>query len=175
MKPIITSVFILMILGLTIAQGQSKKDLEQDYATCISARDSLQQELTGLSATHESLIQVYDSIQKVCTVYDTMYNVLKTKVVHYDFDPANTAALIDSLSVVSESAFSGMSTSLNDSIAALNKENADLKASIEILKTETADKTDVVNDLKQLKELLDTGIITQEEFDSKKAKLLEKL
>ncbi|HOW24970.1 MAG TPA: SHOCT domain-containing protein, partial [Bacteroidales bacterium] len=64
---------------------------------------------------------------------------------------------------------------LNDSIVSLNKENTELKTTIEMLKVETADKTKVVNDLKQLKELLDTGIITQAEFDAKKAALLEKL
>ncbi|HNS17645.1 MAG TPA: SHOCT domain-containing protein [Bacteroidales bacterium] len=159
---------ILLLVATTFTQAQSKKDLETDYAKCITARDSLQEALTGLSA-------VYDSINKVCIAYDTMYSVIKKKVILHDFDPANAEALIDSLATHRESIFSGLSTSLNDSIAALHEENTELKASLEILKAEAADKTKLVNDLKQLKELLDSGIITQEEFDAKKARLLENL
>lgn len=175
MKPIITSIFILMIFGLAIAQAQSKKDLEQDYTACVAARDSIQQELSGLSATHESLTESFDSVSNVCTRYDAMYAVIKERIFHYDFDPENMPTLLDSLQSERESAFSGLSNTLNDSIAMLKKENADLKAAIESLTEAGADKTDIVNNLKQLKELLDSNIITQEEYDAKKAKLMEKL
>jgi hypothetical protein len=173
-----TKVFLLIIsLGFTLSftQAQSKKDLEQDYATCQTARDSLQKELDGLSAVHESLTKTYDSVSKVCTIYDSMYIVIKEKVFHYDFNPVNMPALLDSLSTERELAFSGLSNSLNDSIALLTKENTELKAALESLTGAGADKTDIVNNLKQLKELLDANIITQEEYDAKKAKLIEKL
>jgi multidrug resistance efflux pump len=43
------------------------------------------------------------------------------------------------------------------------------------LAKQEADKQKAIADLKQLKELLDAKIITQEEFDTRKKKLLEKL
>ena len=47
-------------------------------------------------------------------------------------------------------------------------ENEKLKATIDSLNTSNADNTKLVNELKQLKELLDAKIITQEDFDKKK-------
>ena len=38
--------------------------------------------------------------------------------------------------------------------------------------TEVIEKNDKINDIKRLKELLDIGAITQEEFDAKKKELL---
>lgn len=166
---------ILLLAAATFTQAQSKKDIENDFATCVAAKDSLQKALTGLTADHESMLKKHDSIVTVCIAYDTLYSAIRRKVIFYHFDPLRAEVLIDSLSTHRESAFSNASKTFNDSITSLNKENADLKAAIEALKAETADKTDIVTDLKQLKELLDTGIITQEEFDAKKAKLLEKL
>jgi len=40
---------------------------------------------------------------------------------------------------------------------------------------QTSDNIDVVSKIKQLKELLDSGLITQDEFDSKKKEILSKL
>lgn len=169
--------FLLGILIITVvaANAQSKKDLENDYAKCVAEKDSVVNVLTSLSASHEALLNTSDSLTKVCTVYDTMYMVIRDKVFHYDYDPANMASLIDSLSATRESAFSSLSTSLNDSIAALNTENASLKATLESLSKDQDESGKAVDDLKKLKELLDAGIITQEEFDAKKAVLLEKI
>ncbi len=127
--------------------------------------------LTGLSVS-------YDSINKVCIAYDTMYNAIKGKVFLDDFDPANMSELIDSLQM---EAFSGTTllndsiTVLNDSITVLQVGNAELIAKIESMIAGPEDETEIVNSLKQLKELLDANILTQEEFDAKKAVLLEKL
>lgn len=175
MKKKLLLLLVTLVVAITFTHAQSKKDLEKDYAACIGTRDSIQEVFTGLSADYESLVKENDSINGAYTVYDTMYNVLKEKVFNYYFDPADMSALIDSLISSRESAFSGLSNSLNDSISVLKTENSELKAAIETLKTEDADKTDVVGDLKQLKELLDSNIITQQEFDDKKVKLLEKL
>ena len=168
MKKKVLLLLVTLIVAISFTHAQSKKDLEKDYAACITTRDSIHKVFTGLSAE-------YDSINEAYNVYDTMYNVLKEKVFNYYFDPADMSALIDSLISSRESAFSGLSNSLNDSISVLKTENSELKATIETLKTEATDKTDVVGDLKQLKELLDASIITQQEFDDKKVKLLEKL
>jgi hypothetical protein len=165
----------IILFMFTAAHAQSKKDLENDYAKCMASKDSVINVLADLTASHESLIKTSDSLKTVCTVYDTMYSVIREKVFQYDFDPALMASLIDSLSTSRESAFSSLSTSLNDSIETLNTENAGLKATIESLSANQDESDKVVDDLKKLKELLDAGIITQEEFDAKKIVLLEKL
>jgi len=163
MKTKLSVLFVLLIAAVTFTQAQSKKDIEDDFNRCTSSKDSIQNLLTGLSAT-------YDSINKACIAYDTMYNAIKEKVFMHDFDPANMSELLDSLRTES---FSG-TTALNDSISVLQEENTQLKATIESMGTGNED-TKLVSDLKQLKELLDAQILTQEEFDAKKTELLEKL
>jgi hypothetical protein len=83
--------------------------------------------------------------------------------------------MLDSLKIRLESKVSEIRKTLNDSIVVLNKENFALKTSLEILKAEFVNRTYVIKDLQQLKDLLDDQIITQEEFNAKKARLLEKL
>jgi len=172
MKKVLPFLLVIIVVAVTNTQAQSKKDIEKDYANCVVARDSIQDALTGLSESYESLTKTCDSISNTCTIYDTMYNVIKEKVILYEFDPENISVLIDSLKSSRESAFSDLNTSLNDSISALNEENTKLKTIIEELEST---QPGVVDNLKQLKELLDSQIITQEEFDTKKAILLEKL
>ncbi len=168
MKTKLSVLFVLLIAVVTFTQAQSKKDIEENLSQCTITKDSIQNLLTGLSAK-------YDSINKACIAYDTMYNAIKEKVFQDDFDPANMSELIDSLRTGKEVVFSGITTTLNDSISLLEQENTKLKATIESLSTGNGDdNTQLVNDLKQLKELLDAQIITQEEFDVKKTELLEK-
>jgi hypothetical protein len=164
MKKKLSVLFVLLIAVVTFTHAQSKKEVEADLIKCTTAKDSIHNLLTGLSAS-------YDSINKVCIAYDTMYNAIKEKVFLDDFDPANMSELIDSLQT---EAFSG-TTVLNDSITVLQVENAELIAKIESMTAGTGGETEIVNSLKQLKELLDANILTQEEFDAKKAVLLEKL
>jgi hypothetical protein len=175
MKKGLPWLFVIMIVTVTTTFAQSKKDLESDYAKCIIAKDSVQKALTGLSATYDVLSKNYDSVSKTCLVYDTMYNVIRERIFKYAYKPSNMPALLDSLAASRNSAFTFLSTTMSDSITVLNKKNADLKAVIETLSTQEDQSAKVVSDLKQLKELLDSGIITQTEFDAKKAILLEKL
>ena len=171
MKKKLSVLFVLLITVVTFTHAQSKKEVEADLIKCTTAKDSIQNLLSGLSAS-------YDSINKVCIAYDTMYNAIKEKVFLDDFDPADMSELIDSLQT---EAFSG-TTVLNDSISVLNDsitvlqvDNAELKAKMENMTAATGDETEIVNSLKQLKDLLDANILTQEEFDAKKAVLIEKL
>ena len=164
MKTKLSVLFVLLIAAVTFTQAQSKKDIEADLAKCNTTKDSIQNLLTGLSTT-------YDSINKVCIAYDTMYNVIKEKVFQHDYDPANMSELIDSLRAGRDETFSGF----NDSISILVEENTKLKELIESMGGESDEDTEIITDLKQLKELFDTEIITQEEFDAKKTELLEKL
>ena len=162
MKRKMSMLIVLLMAVVTFTQAQSKKDIEDNLANCTATKDSIQNVLTGLTAT-------YDSISKVCIAYDTMYAVIKEKVLLQDFDPANMSQIIDSLRAEQSSVFAA---ALNDSLSGLKQENTELKAS---LVDSDDDSEKVVNELKQLKGLLDEGIITQEEFDTKKAVLLEKL
>jgi len=175
MKIKLPVLFVIFLIATSTVSAQSKKDLEAEYAKCQASQDSLSGLLTTLTASHEAVKQTSDSLSKVCAVYDTMYQVIKEKVFNYNYDPANIGAMIDSLGATRESAFSNLNTTLSDSIAVLNTENGKLKEIIATLSEDKDESADVVNDLKQLKELLDAGILTQEEFDAKKALLLEKL
>jgi predicted nucleic acid-binding Zn-ribbon protein len=169
MKTKLSMLFVLLIVVTTFTQAQSKKDIEADLIRCTTSKDSIQNLLTGLSTK-------YDSINKAYIAYDTMYNAIKEKVFLHDFDPTNMSELIDSLRAGREDAFSGTTTTLNDSISMLEQENTKLIATIDSMAaTSNEDKTQLINDLKQLKELLDEQILTQEEFDAKKSELLEKL
>ena len=171
MKKKFSVLFLLLIAVVTFTHAQSKKEVEADLIKCTATKDSIQNLLTGLSVS-------YDSINKVCIAYDTMYNAIKEKVFLDDFDPANMSELIDSLQT---EAFSGTTvlndsiTVLNDSITVLQVENTELIAKIESMTADTRSETEIVNSLKQLKDLLDANILTQEEFDAKKAVLIEKL
>ena len=171
MKKKLSVLIVLLITVVTFTHAQSKKEVEADLIKCTTAKDSIQNLLSGLSAS-------YDSINKVCTAYDTMYNAIKEKVFLDDFDPADMSELIDSLQTES---FSGTTvlndsiTVLNDSIIVLQVENTELEAKIESMAAGTDSETEIVDSLKQLKDLLDANILTQEEFDAKKAVLIEKL
>lgn len=176
MKTRLSWLFVIMIVTVSSTYGQSKKDIENDYAKCIIAKDSVQNLYARLSATHESLSKTYDSINKSYLAYDSMYRVIKERVILHEFDPVNTSKLLDSLRASRDLSLSGITTVYNDSISALIKENTRLKATADSLAAQNkANDVDVVAQLKKLKELLDAQIITQEEFDAKKTVLLEKL
>jgi len=162
MKRKMTVLIVLFMAVGTLTLAQSKKDIEDNLAKCTATNDSIQNLLTGLSAN-------YDSISTAMIAYDTMYKVIKEKVLLQDFDPANMSLIIDSLRTEQSSLFA---TALNDSLSILEQENTELKAAIG---DGGDDSEKVISELKQLKGLLDEEIITQEEFDTKKAVLLEKL
>jgi hypothetical protein len=121
----------------------------------------------------------------------SVYNTIKEKVIHYDFDPTRSAFLIDSLKSSRDSLFSvqvskPLLTASADSIDLLLKSNSILKSKIDSLKTawetekmavpkEDIEKSNAVSSLIQLKELYDNKIITQAEFITLKKKYLSKL
>jgi hypothetical protein len=176
MKKGLLWLFVIMIVTVTTSFAQSKKDLETDYAKCIIAKDSVQNLYAKLSATNESLNKTYDSINKSYLAYDSMYRVIKDRVILHEFNPLYTAKLLDSLRASRDLSMSGMTNIYNDSISVLRKANTRLQLTVDSLSAANkSNGVDVVTQLKQLKELLDAQIITQAEFDAKKALLLEKL
>jgi hypothetical protein len=118
-----------------------------------------------------------DSVSKEKDKYFQVYKTMSEKAVHYKFDPAKTSMLIDSMKMHRDSTLSGLATAsaeLTDSIRILHAENAKLQMGIQDMAAKEGDKEKIIVELKQLKELLDEKIITQEEYNAKKAKLLAK-
>jgi hypothetical protein len=74
-----------------------------------------------------------------------------------------------------KSALSEIRKTTKDSISFLRKENTDLQVRVDLWKAEFINRSYVMSDLQQLKDLLDKEIITQNEFQTKKTRLLEKL
>jgi len=164
MKTKLLLILVLLITGVFSTSAQSKKEMEASIKNCTDARDSIQKEYTSLSAKH-------DSIYKNYIAYDSMYQAIKEKVFLYKFDPIRTSELIDSLRASRNQSLSGQ----RDSLAILTTENASMKAKLDSLTNTEAEKAKAVSDLKQLKELLDTKILTQQEYDIKKTILIQKL
>jgi uncharacterized protein len=167
--------FVFLFAAGISAMAQSKKDIENSLNSCTKAKDSIQKAYTRLIAIHDSINKVYQLKNITFLAYDSMYRVIKTKVLLKDFNPKRMPVLLDSLKAARNLEFSTQAITYQDSLSVLKRENTRFKALNDILTVEASDKTKVVNDLKQLKDLLESKIITQEEFDAKKAKLIEKL
>jgi hypothetical protein len=141
------------------------------------------QEIETLTKANAELTAKNDSLSGVVSSYTGMYNVLKDSVFKYQFDPAKTSFLIDSLRATrsAESALlSGSSQVSKDSVIMLMKENKTLSAKIDSLRRAWNDEKNAVpvistEELKQLKELLDSKIISDSEFATLKKKYVEKL
>jgi hypothetical protein len=172
MKTLIT---ILLVLFVSL-QGFSQKKGKVD------PKDLTIDSLTKASA---ALTVKLDSTSGELKKYMVVYTTLKEKILKYDFDPEKTSFLIDSLRTSRDSTFSSSSAVLKDSLSLMKKENMHLQATLDSLglgpdpaKTlakQEQDKAKAIKDLTDLKGLLDAKVITQAEFDAKKAKLLEKL
>lgn len=172
MKTLFTILFVLLVSLQGFGQKKGKvdpKDLTIDSLTKASAALTLQ----------------LDSISGELEKYLIVYTTLKEKVIKYDFDPEKTSFLIDSLRTSRDSTFSSSSAILKDSLSLMKKEHLHLQATLDSLglgsdplkamAIKEQEKAKAIKDLTDLKGLLDAKIITQEEFDIKKAKLLEKL
>lgn len=159
------------------AFGQKKETIEQQAATIdtLTMQNlALTSQLDSLMTLSTTLSSALDSTSAGLALY---YSTIKEKVLQHDFDPAALPDIIDSLRNSRDEKITGLSTeskSLADSVAALNLEITSLNATLDAIKNADADKEKLVAELKQLKELLDSGILTQSEYDEKKAKLMEK-
>jgi hypothetical protein len=69
--------------------------------------------------------------QQGTTIYKGAYTTLKEKVFKYNFDPAKTSNLIDSLKTTRDSTFSSSSAVLKDSLFVVTKKNQKLQATID--------------------------------------------
>lgn len=175
------NVLILILLLSSLQAFSQKKGKVSEEQMAIDSLTKTTVMLTAqLDSTTKSgkmLSMQLDSVSKILVPYQSMYTAVKEKVLMHDFDPAKMGLIIDSLKTSRDATFSGLtatSATLTDSITTLQKENTSLKATIASLQAAEADKDKIVAELKQLKDLLDSKIITQEEYDIKKSKLMAK-
>jgi hypothetical protein len=180
MKTFITLLVIIMISSQAFGQKKSKKDTPADTSKVM---------IDSLNQVTKSLTLQLDSVSAELTKYMEVYTAIKDKVIHYSFDPTRSSFLIDSMKTSRDSTSSklfGSQTVSADSITMLVRENALLKFRIDSVKSAWSknmdainavdvDKVRAVNSLKQLKEMLDSKIITEAEFTILKKKYLEKL
>ena len=160
---------LFVTLLLASFQGFSQKKKSQ-------GPDAKDLKIDSLLTANSALATQLDSISKDRELYYGVYAAIKEKVILHDFDPAQMTAMIDSLSTNRDATINGLteaSASLRDSLSTLSKENEELKAKLNE-STTSSDKTNLLTELKQLKELLDAKIITQAEYDAKKKLVLDK-
>ena len=132
--------------------------------------------IDSLSQVNAGLASRLDSASKELARYRAMHASLRDKVIKYDFAPERTDALIDSLKTAREKTFSSLSNdakALNDSVAVLAGQNAELKGRMEKIEADKKNNEVVMEELRKLKSLLDEGILTQAEFDARKAKVMK--
>lgn len=180
MRPL--TLFALFLLLAGQAYGQKKPSKAEIQAQKL---DSAMQVNRTNNALLDSIAKVsaaqgrqLDSLNKLLSAHEVMYDAIRDKVIKHDFDPARAGVLIDSLKTSREKESGGLTKgtqALRDTVALLNTENARLKADLASWETRDADNEKVVQDLVQLKGLLDQKIITQTEYDQRKIKLLAKL
>lgn len=187
MKKYIIFLFAMLLI-VSQAIGQRKKgktdpkDAQIDTLTKANLTFSRQVDsLTTLNKTltvqFDSVSNDLDSVSSNLKSYAGLYVVIKDKVLKQDFDPAKLPQIIDSLAASRDATFSGSaatSNSLRDSLSVLKKENSEMQTTLDDISVEEAERNKLVNELKQLKELLDARILTQTEFNIRKSKVLQK-
>ena len=170
MKILITSFIILLVSTQVSSQvfGQKKSKV-----------DPKDQQITALT-------KQLDSVKVELAKYVGVYDTLKKKIVHYNFDPARTTILIDSLMTRRDSTSKVVIASCDDTVAKLNKKYNTLKTFVDsaysaaernkaaMIESEI-DKANTISILKQLRELVVAKILTEEEFATLKKKYLIKL
>jgi Short C-terminal domain len=157
--------YLLIILLLASFHGFSQKK-----GKSAPAPDPKDLKIDSLTKINGKITLQLDSVTKSSTLYLGVYTAVKEKVLLHDFDPAKTSQIIDSLKISKDATIkglSGASASLSDSLTLLSKENSELKAKLN-------NKDALTAELKQLKDLLDSKIITQAEYDDKKKLVMDR-
>ena len=163
--------YVLVILLFATLQGFAQKKKKPDPKDI---------KIDSLTKVNGSMSVQLDSIYKDQKLYYGLYTTIKEKVILRDFDPAQMPQIIDSLRSGRDATFASLtaaSESLRDTLAILNQQNKHLKAQLDSLTVASAaggDKTQLIAELKQLKELLDAKILTQPEYDAKKKVVMDK-
>jgi hypothetical protein len=161
MKNLIVLLTILMITTLAFGEKKPKVD----------PRDA---QIDSLTVVTKNLSLKLDSITLELVKYLGVYDAIKEKVLHYNFDPTRTPYLIDSLKASRDSTMALLTVVpktnvVTDSLVKINEVKIVIESASEI------ERAQAVSSLKQLKDLLDAKIITDAEFVALKSKYLSKL
>lgn len=171
MKFILFSMLLVLTTGQVYGQKKAKVDPKDGVI------DSLTTTIQGLEAEMGELRDMLESTQQEVMQYEKAREVLKTKVVKYDFPPAAMPMILDTMMTNRTKTVQALHKQigeLKDEILILQADNSRFQQAMESMKEANADPDRIAGELRQLKNLLDMGILTQEEFDQKKAKLLAK-
>lgn len=169
----------LLLFTATTSFAQKKGDLEIQIADQTKQIDLLNAQL--------------DSTTSELKVYQEMHSVIADRVLKYDFEPEQMSSLIDSLRATRDSTFSASTEIWQDSVNVLMEhirlmstlpidstaldENTDLEAitsgtaALEAANSKPS-KDDMMKELEMLKDLLDKGILTEDEFNERKKKVI---
>jgi hypothetical protein len=161
-------IFLSMLLLLACMQGSAQRKNKTD------PRDA---QIDTLNKTNKMLTMQVDSLSKDRALYYGLYEVIKEKVLLTDFNPARFDMIVDSVRSSRDSAtiLAGAPVAaLRDSLSTMTSQNMQLKEKVDSLSLITADKSKLMNELKDLKSLLDAKIITQVEYDEKKRLVMSK-
>ena len=164
MKALLSLLLLLLVLQ---GMGQRKKNKE----------DTRDAQIDTLTQAKQFLTKEVDSLTKELEVYKGLYVVIKEKVLKKDFEPARFDEIVDSVRSTRDSAHKldlAPMEGLRDSVALMTKENKELKEKVDNLTAITADKSKLVAELKDLKSLLDSKVITQAEYDEKKRLVMDR-
>jgi hypothetical protein len=178
MKTLIAVLFILLASSMAFGQRKSKED-----PNAIK--------IDSLTNANKTLSLKADSLSSELVKYMGVYTAVREKVIRYEFDPTRMSYLIDSLQAARDSAFAKLipvpvQDFSADTIALLKKEIVMLRmnldstakagtAQLQSLTTEEIERAKAMDNLKKLKELLDSKIITEAEFIAAKKKYMDKL
>jgi len=190
-------ILVLSILLLVATQGfsqfgkkkKAKKEAEQ--AQTIDPKD---QKIDSLTTANTVLYTKLDSLSKNEQLYYGLYTTIKEKVLLKDFDPARLGLIIDSIRAESSSSKTSTTATtaalttvtdhsdhLRDSLSMLTHENKSLVAKVDsmslaihTMERMNADKVRLVSELKDLKGLLDSKLISQSDYESKKKLVMDK-
>jgi len=167
MKTLLLSLLLLAVFD-GIAQKKKKGPDPKDV------------QIDTLSKTNALLNKQLDSVTKDRALYYGLYTTIKEKVLLKDFDPAKFPQIVDSIRKTRDSDASShlvSTTSLRDSLSITRKENMTLRSKVDSMSVAIKsheDKTKLIAELKDLKSLLDSKIITQAEYDEKKKMIMSK-
>jgi hypothetical protein len=163
MKIVILSLSLL--LASTYVFGQRKSNV-----------DPKDLKIDSLTKVTNSLSLKLDSVSGELVKYLGLYNTIREKVIHYPFDPTRSAYLIDSLAAKRDSTSAFLALNQKSSISPSDSIIVTPAATnLSAIPVEDIEMARAISGLKQLKELLDTKIITDTEFLTLKKKYLEKL
>jgi len=156
-------VFLVIFLYVLNAFGEKK-----------SKEDPRDAQIDSLTILTKNLTLQLDSVSLELVKYLGVYNTIKEKVLHYDFDPTRAAYLIDSLQTLRNATSTLVLTQSATKVVA---DSVTITKELKMVNipSDELEKAQAISSLKQLKDLLDAKIITEAEFLTLKNKYLTKL